>query len=321
MARFACCLAVLWCCLVGSTMAAAPHKSGQAETVETIPIGWASAEGGTTGGQGGPRIDVADGPSMVHALKGISPAVVVVSGKIELSEMARVGSNKTIVGVGSGAEITGYGLHVGKVANVIIRNLSIHDSADDAINVDGASHHVWIDHCDFGQSHDGLVDIKHGSDFVTVSWCRFHDHHKTCLLGHSDKASALAEDKGKLRVSYHHNFFDGSQTRHPRVRIADPVHVFNNFYRGNEYGVASTDDAGVLVEGNFFLDVKAPTYTKYGDSKQPGRLVERNNQATNSGPLQAAGTVAPIPYKYTLDDPAQVPDIVRAGAGVGKIGE
>ena len=73
------------------------------------------------------------------------------------------------------------------------------------------------------QSHDGLLDIKHGSDLVTVSWCRFHDHRKTCLLGHSDKPGALAEDKGKLRVTYHHNFFDGSKTRHPRVRIAETV--------------------------------------------------------------------------------------------------
>jgi len=94
---------------------------------------------------------------------------------------------------------------------------------------------------------------------VTVSWCRFHDHHKTCLVGHSDKPSVLAEDQGKLRVTFHHNFFDGSQTRHPRVRIAETVHVFNNYYRANEYGVASTDDAGVLVEGNYFEQVKVPT--------------------------------------------------------------
>jgi pectate lyase len=292
---------------------AAPRPS------EDLPIGWASVAGGTTGGKGGPTIEVGDGGALALALGGFAPATVIVKGNIALTEKVRVGSNKTIIGATGGAEITGYGFHLNRSQNVILRNLSLHDSADDAINIEGGAHHVWIDHCDLSRCHDGLIDIKRGSDLVTVSWCRFHDHHKTCLLGHSDKPDVLAGDKGKLRVTYHHNFFDGTQTRHPRVRAAEPVHVFNNYYRDNEYGVASTDDAGVLVEGNYFFRVKAPTYTQYGDSKQPGRLVERNNLAVESGKLQAAGTVAPLPYKYQLDDASQVPEIVRAGAGVGKL--
>ena len=195
-----------------------------------------------------------------------------------LTEKVRVGSNKTIAGIGSDSASQGCRACICAASTIcVIRNLSIHDSIDDAINIEDKCHHIWIDHCDFSKCHDGLVDIKRGSDLVTVSWCRFHDHHKSCLVGHSDKPSVLAEDKGKLRVTFHHNFFDGSQTRHPRVRIAETVHVFNNYYRANEYGVASTDDAGVLVEGNYFEQVKAPTYTQYGDSKQPGRLVERKN--------------------------------------------
>jgi pectate lyase len=154
-----------------------------------------------------------------------------------------------------------------------------------------------------------------------VSWCHFHDHHKTCLVGHSDKPSVLSEDKGKLRVTFHHNYFDGSQTRHPRVRVAETVHVFNNYYRANEYGVASTDDAGVLVEGNYFQQVKAPTYTQYGDSKQPGRLVERKNVFVDSGKPQAAGEVREVSntYPYVLDDADRLPELVGQGAGVGKL--
>ncbi|QDU96929.1 pectate lyase family protein [Lignipirellula cremea] len=120
-------------------------------------------------------------------------------------------------------------------------------------------------------------------------------------------------------MTYHHNFFDGSQTRHPRVRIAETVHIFNNYYRGNEYGAASTNDAGLLVEGNSFEGVKMPTYTRYGDSKEPGRLVERLNLFVRSGKAQTAGAVKEVPYRYQLDKAEQIADLVRAGAGVGKV--
>ncbi len=300
---------------------APPARAAKSGSVLEVPIGWASVEGGTSGGLGGAAVTVADAKELAASLKGDAPKSVLISGTIVLTDKVRVGSNKTILGIGSDGGLKGAGLHLHGVHNVLIRNLSIHDSIDDAVNIESGSHHIWIDHCDFSQCHDGLVDVKRGSDLVTVSWCRFHDHHKTCLVGHSDKPSVLAEDKGKLRVTFHHNFFDGSQTRHPRVRIAETVHVFNNYYRANEYGVASTDDAGVLVEGNYFEQVKAPTYTQYGDSKQPGRLVERRNVYVESGKPSAAGQVREVTdaYKYMLDETDRIPELVRQGAGVGKL--
>ncbi len=286
-----------------------------------VAIGWASVEGGTSGGLGGAAVKVSDAETLARSVKGDEPKSVLVSGTIVLTEKLRVGSNKTLLGIGSGAAIKGAGLHLRGVHNIIIRNLSIHDSDDDAVNIEDGCRHIWLDHCDFSKCHDGLVDIKRGTDLVTVSWCHFHDHHKTCLVGHSDKPAVLAEDKGKLRVTFHHNYFDGSQTRHPRVRVAETVHVFNNYYRANEYGIASTDDAGVLVEGNYFQQVKAPTYTQYGDSKQPGRLVERKNVFVESGRPQAAGEVREVTgaYPYVLDEADQVPELVGQGAGVGKL--
>lgn len=281
------------------------------------PIGWASVAEGTNGGRGGPELVVRDAAALTTALKGDAPVTVVVAGTVELPGMVRVGSNKTLVGGDAGATLTGGGLSINGSRNVIIRNITFRDSRDDAINVEQQSHHVWIDHCDFSRAKDGLVDIKRGSDLVTVSWCRFHEHGKTCLVGHSDKPDVLATDRGRLRVTYHHNFFDGSKTRHPRVRAGETVHVFNNYFRGNEYGVASTEDAGVLVEGNYFEDVGAPTHTSYGDSKRPGRLVERGNVfAAGCGRPTAAGEVAAVPYRYELDPAERVPDLVRAGAGV-----
>ena len=123
---------------------------------------------------------------------------------------------------------------------------------------------------------------------------------------------------GTCGVTYHHNWFDGSGTRHPRVRFGNPVHVYNNFYAGNEYGVASTMGAGVLVEGNYFENVDEPTLVGYADS-DPGTLVQRSNHFVGSGAPESAGSVARIPYGYSLDTASAVRSIVTAGAGAGRI--
>ena len=236
---------------------------------ESQPIGWASVEGGTTGGQGGPTVEVNDAETFLKRVRGDEPLVIRVSGTLNLRSSARVGSNKTIVGVGE-AVITGDAVYLRNVHNVIIRNLTFRDCQADGVTVDDGSHHVWIDHCDFSHCGDGLLDVKKGSDLVTISWCRFHDHVKTCLFGHSDSASALAKDNGKLRVTVHHNYFDGSATRHPRVRVSPLVHVFNNYYRGCEYGVAATMDAAVWS--------KATTSTRSRSRRTPN-TANRNCRA------------------------------------------
>jgi pectate lyase len=134
------------------------------------------------------------------------------------------------------------------------------------------------------------------------------------LLGHDDGNGD--QDTGHLRVTYHHNWFDGSAERNPRVRFGNPVHVFNNYMDNNEiYGVASTMDAGVLVEGNYFENVPQPTAVGYADSG-PGDLVERDNVYVGSGePESTGGGVNEIPYDYTLEAADSVPDTVTAGAG------
>jgi pectate lyase len=288
---------------------------------DDVPVGWASVAGGTTGGQGGATITVSDAAALEAAAQSTPPLIIRVVGTVQLASPLRVKSNKTIVGVGSDATIVGGGIFLTKVSNIIIRNLTIRE-APDAINLEGAAHHVWVDHCDLSQCTDGLLDIKRGSDFVTVSWNRFHDHHKTCLLGHSDKDDIRRMDTGHLRVTYHHNFFDGTQTRHPRVRFAEPVHVYNNYFKNNEYGVAALMDSGVLVEGNVFENVEHPTHTQYGDSPDPGRLVERDNLYIKSGSPEVRGTVAEPrdAYRFTLDRAADVARMVAQGAGVGKVG-
>jgi pectate lyase len=295
--------------------------ASNAGAADDLPVGWASVAGGTTGGQGGATVTVSDAAALEPAAESTPPLILRVVGTVHLASPLRVKSNKTIVGVGPDATIVGGGIFLTKVSNIIIRNLTIRE-APDAINLEGAAHHVWVDHCDLSKCTDGLLDIKRGSDLVTVSWNRFHDHHKTCLLGHSDKDDIRRMDTGHLRVTYHHNFFDGTQTRHPRVRFAEPVHVFNNYFKNNEYGVAGLMDSGVLVEGNVVENVEHPTHTQYGDSPGPGRLAERDNLYIKSGSPEVRGTVAEPrdAYRYTQDRPADVARIVAQGAGVGKVG-
>lgn len=277
------------------------------------PMGFGA---GTTGGAGGTTVTVTNASQFVAAVQRSEPTVVRVNGTVNLSSMTKVASNKTVIGVGTSGKITGSGLNLDKVNNVIIRNLTFSGSNDDAINVQYSTK-VWIDHNDISDANDGALDIKRASDHITVSWNRVHDQDKTFLLGHSD--SNGGEDTGKLRVTYHHNWFDGTNQRHPRVRFGNPVHVLNNYYSNiGSYGVASTENAGVLVEGNYFENVEDPFHRGEGSS-DVGGLAARNNHFVNSGQGETGGSVAPIPYGYTADSASGVKSIVRAGAGVGKI--
>ncbi|MET8043931.1 cellulose binding domain-containing protein [Micromonospora sp. NPDC005215] len=283
---------------------------------QTGLVGWATQNGGTSGGGNAATTTVTNASALTSALNATGAAVIRVSGTISCSGMLRVRSNKTILG-NSGATIAGCGLNVSGDRNVIIRNLTFRDWNDDAINVQESATNIWIDHNSFSNGYDGAVDIKRGSDFVTVSWNRVFNHDKTMLLGHSDDNGA--QDTGHLRVSYHHNWFDGSKQRNPRVRFGNPVHVFNNYYRANGgYGVASTENAGVLVEGNYFENVNDTYHLGEADSG-PGRLVARNNHFVNSPAGQTGGSVASIPYSYQLDTASNVKSIVTAGAGAGRI--
>ncbi|HEY0002761.1 MAG TPA: pectate lyase [Actinoplanes sp.] len=304
------------------------------------PDGFATVAGyglaTTTGGADGPTVTVSTPEAFLDYIARPGPHVIQVAGSITLPTgdsdgMHDVTSDKTIVGLGADAALVGGGLNIGlpvedgvteppagAVHNIIIRNLTLTGATDDLINVQMFSHHIWIDHNDLSNGDDGAVDIKRGSDLVTVSWNRFHDHDKTLLLGHDDANGA--QDAGRLRVTYHHNYFDGSDQRNPRVRFAPIVHVYNNYYLDNSYGIASTNDAGLFVEGNYFVSVNNPGRVVF--SGPEGRLVERNNILVDCNhEIEVRGTVADPStfYPYAVDDPATVPTIVPAGAGVGKV--
>jgi pectate lyase len=273
-------------------------------------VGWASQNGGTTGGGSGATTTVTSASALASALSGSTP-VVRVQGTISCSGMLKVASNTTVIGA-SGAKLVGCGLTIVKASNVIVRNLTFDRWDDDAINIE-TSTNVWIDRNTFLTGYDGSVDTKRGSDYVTISWNHFRGQDKNSLVGHSDDNGS--QDRGKLRVSYHHNWFDGTNQRNPRVRFGNPVHVFNNLYSGvGSYGVASTTEGGVLVEGNYFENTR-DTYHLGEGSSPAGSLVARNNHFVNSPAGQTGGAVRSVTYPYTLDTASSVRSIVSAGAG------
>ncbi|GAA2697419.1 pectate lyase family protein [Actinoplanes palleronii] len=289
-----------------------------ASAAESSPVGFAALNGGTKGGGSSTVVTVNTAAALKTALASSTAQTVKISGMITISGMYTVASNKTVLGSGASSGVTGGGFNLSGVKNVIIRNLVFTNASDDAINVQSGSTNVWIDHNDLSNGFDGLIDIKRGSDFVTVSWNHLHDHDKSMLLGHSDDNGA--QDLGHLRTTYVHNWFDGTNQRHPRVRFANPVHVLNNYYSNiGSYGVASAMNAGVFVERNYFENVAKPTMT-IGDTNL-GNIKVLNNYKVNSGTelVRNPASVAAIPYAYTPEAAANVKAAVKAGAGTGKL--
>ncbi|OLT38020.1 pectate lyase [Actinomadura sp. CNU-125] len=202
--------------------------------------------------------------------------------RVEIS----VPSNTTIVGVGRHARLDGVSLQVENADNVIVRDLTFEDAADcfpawdptdgdtgawnseyDNLVLSGSTR-VWVDHNTFTdgdnpdsglptyfgalyQVHDGQLDVVRGADLVTASWNVFTNHDKTLLIGNSDNAAET--DAGKLRVTLHHNWFDGVIQRAPRVRFGR-VDVYNNHYtvpsEGYEYSLGVGKESAIVAEHN-----------------------------------------------------------------------
>lgn len=262
---------------------------------------------GVTGGAEGETVTATDADGLAEHLSSDEPLVVEVEGDIDLDGTIAVGSDKTVLGVGEGAELTNGRLDVDGSTNVIVANVGM-DVDGTAIAVHGEAHHVWVDGSTFtGGGDDALVMVTDGADHVTLSWNHFVEAEAAVTIGSAE------DDTGALRVSVHHNFFDGTTSRHPRARNAEHVHVFNNYFRDNpEYGVSSAQGSKVLVEGNYFE--RTPLSVSSEDD-EPGDVVTRDNLLVDSEQPELRGEVPDPPYAYELDDTVSVPDLVTARAG------
>ncbi len=171
--------------------------------------------------------------------------------------------NITIEGIGDDATISGFGFLIRNCGNVELRNFAVMNCLDDSVSVDTSNCNLWIHNLDlfYGQAGgdsdqakgDGSVDIKK-SQYCTVSYNHFWDSGKSCLIDASKDASS-----GSDYLTYHHNWFDHSDSRHPRVRNGSNFHIYNNYYDGNaKYGVGVTTGSSTFVEANYFRNCKYP---------------------------------------------------------------
>ena len=167
----------------------------------------------------------------------------------------------TLEGIGDDATLRGFGLLLRNAANVELRNFAIMRCMDDCVSLDTDNKFIWVHHLDFfyGQKGsdadqakgDGTTDIKDDSQYITVAYNHYFDSGKSSLCG-------MKSESGPNYIDYHHNWFDHSDSRHPRVRTMS-VHVWNNYYDGcAKYGVGATTGASVFVESNYFRATKDP---------------------------------------------------------------
>lgn len=306
-------------------------------------VGWASENGGVTGGGTATPTVVTTYNELKTAITSSSVKVIHVSGTITIPSSGRIQfqnqSGKTIYGLpGSklvSANLTTDGsgiLYVKNCSNLIFRNLTFEGpgayDADgwDNMTLDNCTN-VWVDHCEFQDGMDGNFDIKNASDYITATWCKFiykkapipggpggaDDHRFSDLFGSSDGATG---DRGKLRITLQHCWWaQGCVARMPRVRFGR-VHVVNNFFSSTVAAqcVMGGFEADILVESNVFENVKKPIDLM--DNKFTAITVTNDNIFNNTtGNKTGSGTAFTPPYTLTITPVNDVKSMVMTGAG------
>ena len=202
-----------------------------------------------------------------------TPIAFRIIGKVSLSDLDHISSsaeglqvkgatmNMTFEGVGDDATVYGFGFLLREAVSVEFRNFAIMRCLDDAMSLDTKNSNVWIHNMDlfYGKKGsaadqakgDGTVDIKGDSKYVTVAYNRFWDNGKASMCG-------MTSESGENWITYHHNWFDHSDSRMARVRTMS-VHMYNNYYQHNDvYGIGATSGSSVFMESNYFDAVKRP---------------------------------------------------------------
>ena len=206
----------------------------------------------------------------------------------------RVGSNKTILGVGANAGIKGRGLLLKQsVTNVIIRNLSITDINEgrvwggDALTIIDATG-VWIDHNRFARIGRQLLTTGDGTagptvDKLTISNNEFDgrtDYSIDCNSRHYWNILLTSNGRVTMVGNWLHDF-DGRAPKIGSKGGVAIVQVVNNLFE-NSGGHAldyEGDPTLVLLEGNQFLGVPLPV-ARSGDPAHHGKLFGFYEQTT-----------------------------------------
>lgn len=318
------------------------YTGGSSGDADFSLIGYATQNGGTTGGSGGDVVYASTGDEILGYIDEkkdgayANGLVIIVNGtitpsntdasKIDVKDCRDV----SIIGAGSGAEFNGIGIKVYKAGNVILRNLKVHhvDIGDkDCISIEGPADHVWVDHCELYNEYegvdkdyyDGLLDAKAESEYITYSWNYLHDSWKTMLVGSSDS------DDYDRKITAHHNIFENCYSRTPLFRFGTG-HYFNNYFvDGHSTAINSRMGACLRIENNYFDNVQNPYVTAYSDEDGYGDLIDNilvNSPFSYSDDvreLPSCSSSVPYSYSSVLHSASEIPGINQQNAGVGKL--
>ncbi|GAA2147796.1 RICIN domain-containing protein [Glycomyces algeriensis] len=268
---------------------------------------------GTTGGQGGTTVTVTNQADLETYANASGAYIIKVAAAINISPKGkeiRVGSNKTIIGVGTSGQIVGGGFFLGAgTNNVIIRNLTIRDTlmadddpGDDAYDYDGiqmdTASNVWIDHNRIYNMNDGLIDSRKDTTNLTVSWNELGPGNKSFGIGWTENTTA--------RITIHHNWIHGTNQRNPSTDNVAYAHLYNNHLQDvSGYGNYSRGATKMVIENSYFDNVNDPFYPDAtAQLRQSGSiLVDCTGDRVTSGSAFTPSTF----YPYTLDAASAVP--------------
>jgi len=298
--------------------------------VDTTIIGYATVQddNGTpylvTGGTLGDTVSARTVSDLQTYLGSPNPYVVKFSGELTGTDIISVSSDKTLLGTGDTAHLMGIELSINQARNVIIRNMAIsHVTPQDAIEINGKSKNIVIDHCEFYSDrdhgldyYDGLLDIKNGSSFITVSWSSFHDHYKVSLISSGDEQ--LADTV--IRTTFHHNYFYNCGSRLPSIRFGK-AHIFNNYYYNCDDAINSRMDAWVRVERNYFDNVGTAVMTAYSTTVGRVQLIDNHFGSSAVTTTPTCDLKVPYPYQQFLDSTESLPGMIKSGVKTGAADE
>ena len=299
----------------GVVLGATLVTSAFAVTSPDFPMaGFATQNGGTTGGKGYSEVTVDNVSDLKSYAKAGNKIIYVKPGTY--MGPVEVGSNVTIYGY-QGAIIaqpaSGSAMKLSGSKNVIIRNLKFkgagaHDDDDeDCLQVNHESKNVWIDHVDIYDGHDGNLDITNASDYVTISWTKFSytsastGHQFSNLIGNSKTKTS---DRGHLNVTIHHTWWaDGVVERMPRVRFGK-VHVANNLFdsKNASYCVRAAIEADIRIERNVFIGVQKALDLYTSDGAITAAQMIENYEENVKKPQAGTGTAFKPSYSMSLTD-------------------
>lgn len=251
-------------------------------------------------------------PLAIRLIGNITDPNYLLNGDVVIENKNKALSSITFEGVGSDAVANGWGVRVKTASNIEIRNLGLmltNAGEGDNVGLQQDNDHIWVHNCDmfYGAAGgdadqakgDGALDCKK-STYVTFSYNHFWDSGKCNLLGLSEGTTA------GLYITYHHNWYDHSDSRHPRVRYYS-AHVYNNYYDGNsKYGAGSTLGSSVFMEGNFFRNCKYPMLTSMqGTDVYNGAVGTFSGE--DGGTIKAFNNVMSGQTRFVAYDPVTYP--------------